>query len=91
MAFGDGPRNFEPWSSDEDDTWAGTSFPNYNTTPTGGRLSSRQFQRASLPYPAVFSGTVLELKTSQTQSDTLTTRLPGPRHMINIIMCFQLN
>ncbi|GFT79116.1 hypothetical protein TNCV_3094711 [Trichonephila clavipes] len=23
-AFGDGPRNFEPWSSDEDDTGAGT-------------------------------------------------------------------
>ncbi|GFS97259.1 uncharacterized protein TNCV_1824301 [Trichonephila clavipes] len=30
-AFGDGSRNFEPWSSDEDDTRAGTP-----TTPTGG-------------------------------------------------------
>ncbi|GFT46180.1 SWIM-type domain-containing protein, partial [Trichonephila clavipes] len=26
-AFGDGPRNFEPWSSDVDDTRAGTPFP----------------------------------------------------------------
>ncbi|GFX45878.1 hypothetical protein TNCV_3607391 [Trichonephila clavipes] len=42
MAFGDGPRNFEPWSSDEDDTWAYTPSPNNHTTPTGGRLSSRQ-------------------------------------------------
>ncbi|GFY18759.1 methyltransf_25 domain-containing protein [Trichonephila clavipes] len=25
-AFGDGPRNFEPWSSDVDDTRAGTPF-----------------------------------------------------------------
>ncbi|GFV01076.1 hypothetical protein TNCV_1009971 [Trichonephila clavipes] len=40
--FGDGPPNFEPWSSDEDDTGAGTSFPNNPTPPMGGRLSSRQ-------------------------------------------------
>ncbi|GFX41395.1 hypothetical protein TNCV_1654781 [Trichonephila clavipes] len=26
--------------------------PNYNTTPTGGRLSSRQILRASRPYTA---------------------------------------
>ncbi|GFX08037.1 hypothetical protein TNCV_1237171 [Trichonephila clavipes] len=41
-AFGDGPRNFEPWSSDVDDTRAGTPSFNYHTTPTGGRFSSRQ-------------------------------------------------
>ncbi|GFX44753.1 hypothetical protein TNCV_1802341 [Trichonephila clavipes] len=41
-AFGDGPRNFEPWSWDVDDTLAGTPSPNYHTTPTGGRFSSRQ-------------------------------------------------
>ncbi|GFT55151.1 SEC14-like protein 2 [Trichonephila clavipes] len=41
-AFGDGPRNFELWSSDEDDTSAGTPSPNYHTTPTRGHLSSRQ-------------------------------------------------
>ncbi|GFW22555.1 putative DD41D transposase [Trichonephila clavipes] len=41
-AFGDGPRNFEPWSSDVDDTRAGTPSPNYHTTPTGGRFSSQQ-------------------------------------------------
>ncbi|GFW74708.1 transposable element Tcb2 transposase [Trichonephila clavipes] len=34
-AFGDGPRNFEPWSSNVDDTRAGTPSPNYHTTPTG--------------------------------------------------------
>ncbi|GFW77657.1 uncharacterized protein TNCV_133481 [Trichonephila clavipes] len=41
-AFGDGPRNFEPWSSDVDDTCPGPPSPNYHTTPTGGRFSSRQ-------------------------------------------------
>ncbi|GFT66594.1 hypothetical protein TNCV_2737831 [Trichonephila clavipes] len=41
VALGDGPRNFEPWSSDVDDT-AGIPSPNYHTTPMGGRLSSRQ-------------------------------------------------
>ncbi|GFW43433.1 hypothetical protein TNCV_4612941 [Trichonephila clavipes] len=30
-AFGDGPRKFEPWSSDVDDTWAGSLSPNYHT------------------------------------------------------------
>ncbi|GFV83612.1 hypothetical protein TNCV_3611881 [Trichonephila clavipes] len=37
--FGDGPRNFEPWSSDEDDTRTDTASPNFHTTPTRGRLS----------------------------------------------------
>ncbi|GFV67687.1 hypothetical protein TNCV_4623671 [Trichonephila clavipes] len=41
-AFGDGPRNFEPWSSDVDDTLGGTPSLNYYTTPTEGRFSSRQ-------------------------------------------------
>ncbi|GFS87306.1 hypothetical protein TNCV_2479461 [Trichonephila clavipes] len=42
-AFGDGPRHFEPWSSEEDDTpELSPPSPNYHTTPTGGRLSSRR-------------------------------------------------
>ncbi|GFV66271.1 hypothetical protein TNCV_2736851 [Trichonephila clavipes] len=42
-AFGDGARTFEPWPSDEDDTSAvAPPSPNFQTTPTGGRLSSRQ-------------------------------------------------
>ncbi|GFW89105.1 hypothetical protein TNCV_2685391 [Trichonephila clavipes] len=40
--FGDGPCNLEPCSSDEDDTSARTPSPNYHTTPTEERLSSRQ-------------------------------------------------
>ncbi|GFX95059.1 hypothetical protein TNCV_3605181 [Trichonephila clavipes] len=40
--FDDGPCHFEPWSSDVDDTCAGTPSPNYHTTPTGGGFSSRQ-------------------------------------------------
>ncbi|GFT35488.1 hypothetical protein TNCV_1989911, partial [Trichonephila clavipes] len=32
-AFGDGPRDFEPCFSDEDDTRARTTSPNYHTTP----------------------------------------------------------
>ncbi|GFU75249.1 hypothetical protein TNCV_2056921 [Trichonephila clavipes] len=35
--IGDGPRNFEPLSRDEDDTSALAPFyPSYHTTPTGG-------------------------------------------------------
>ncbi|GFS85111.1 hypothetical protein TNCV_4222881 [Trichonephila clavipes] len=41
-AFGNGPLNFEPWSSDVDDTSVGTPSPNYPTIPMGGRFSSRQ-------------------------------------------------
>ncbi|GFV67607.1 hypothetical protein TNCV_4622871 [Trichonephila clavipes] len=35
----DRPRNFKPWSIDEDDTRAGKPSPNFHTTSTGGRLS----------------------------------------------------
>ncbi|GBL62988.1 hypothetical protein AVEN_125894-1, partial [Araneus ventricosus] len=38
--FWDGPRNFEPWSGDEDDAWAGTPSPSFHATPTGGRLTT---------------------------------------------------
>ncbi|GFU21090.1 hypothetical protein TNCV_4741691 [Trichonephila clavipes] len=51
-AFGDGPRYFETWSSKVDDIRAGNPSPNYHTTPTGRRFSSRQIYRASLPYTA---------------------------------------
>ncbi|GFY13775.1 hypothetical protein TNCV_4961441 [Trichonephila clavipes] len=37
--FGNRPRNFEPWSSDEDDTWADTPSPDFHTTPTGRHWS----------------------------------------------------
>ncbi|GFV25268.1 transposable element Tc3 transposase [Trichonephila clavipes] len=47
-AFGDRPRNLEPWSSDEDDTCAGTP-PLLTTTPAGGRLSSRQIRTHDIP------------------------------------------
>ncbi|GFS70438.1 hypothetical protein TNCV_4182641 [Trichonephila clavipes] len=40
--FSDRPRNSEPWSSDMDDTRAGTPSPNYPTTPMGGHFSFRQ-------------------------------------------------
>ncbi|GFW82354.1 hypothetical protein TNCV_3818351 [Trichonephila clavipes] len=39
-AFGDRPRNFEPWSSDEDDTRAGTPSPNYHTNGRRFQLST---------------------------------------------------
>ncbi|GFU44259.1 hypothetical protein TNCV_2152051 [Trichonephila clavipes] len=34
------PRNFEPWSSDVDDTGAGTPPSTHHTTPTGGRFAA---------------------------------------------------
>ncbi|GFT46426.1 hypothetical protein TNCV_1566511 [Trichonephila clavipes] len=51
-AFGDGPRHFEPWSSDEDYTSTGTPSSYYHTPPTGGHLNSGPIKRASLPYTA---------------------------------------
>ncbi|GFX33062.1 hypothetical protein TNCV_5042301 [Trichonephila clavipes] len=39
-AFGDGPRNFEPWSSDVDDPWTGTPSPNYHTNGWTFHLST---------------------------------------------------
>ncbi|GFX24879.1 hypothetical protein TNCV_3451511 [Trichonephila clavipes] len=33
--FGDGPRNFEPWTSQEDDTRDGIPSPNYHSTSNG--------------------------------------------------------
>ncbi|GFS48195.1 hypothetical protein TNCV_2296051 [Trichonephila clavipes] len=47
-AFGDRPRNLEPWSSDEDDACAGTP-PLLTTAPAGGRLSSGQIQTHDIP------------------------------------------
>ncbi|GFU70052.1 hypothetical protein TNCV_274711 [Trichonephila clavipes] len=46
--FGDRPRNLEPWSSDEDDTCAGT-LPILTTTPAGGRMSSPQIRTHDIP------------------------------------------
>ncbi|GFW74025.1 hypothetical protein TNCV_545491 [Trichonephila clavipes] len=53
--------------------------PNYNTTPMGGLLCALdRFNVHRSPTRWVFSGTGLELVTSQPQSDTLTTRLLWP-------------
>ncbi|GFX44685.1 hypothetical protein TNCV_2427691 [Trichonephila clavipes] len=60
-AFGDGPRNFEPWSRDLDETRAGTRSPNYHT-------SGRTFQLSidlTCPTRRVLSGTGLDLVTRQ--------------------------
>ncbi|GFW53798.1 hypothetical protein TNCV_3938921 [Trichonephila clavipes] len=59
-AFGDGPRHFEPWSSDEDDTLAATPSPNYHTNERTFALS---IERHRSPTRWVFSGTGLELMT----------------------------
>ncbi|GFW19161.1 FLJ37770-like protein [Trichonephila clavipes] len=40
-ANSDGPRNFDPWSSDENDTLADNPSPNNRITSTGGHFSFR--------------------------------------------------
>ncbi|GFX72823.1 hypothetical protein TNCV_2864301 [Trichonephila clavipes] len=62
-AVGYGPRNFEPWSSNEDDTWAGNPSPSYHTTLPRGHLNSRQIERGSLPFKAGLVVRWLELVT----------------------------
>ncbi|GFX44096.1 hypothetical protein TNCV_4118921 [Trichonephila clavipes] len=64
-AFGDGPRNFEPWSSDVDDTRAGTPSPNYHTTPTEDVSALDRLNVHRCPTRRVFSGSELELVTRQ--------------------------
>ncbi|GFT24498.1 uncharacterized protein TNCV_3253111 [Trichonephila clavipes] len=63
-AFGDGPRNFEPWSSDVDDTLAP---PLLTTTPHQREDVSAldRFNVHRCPTRRVFSGTRLELVTRQ--------------------------
>ncbi|GFW37680.1 uncharacterized protein TNCV_415661 [Trichonephila clavipes] len=38
-AFGDGPRHFDPWSNEEDDTRDCIPSPDFHTTPMGECLS----------------------------------------------------
>ncbi|GFU86483.1 hypothetical protein TNCV_1418351 [Trichonephila clavipes] len=49
--------------------------PNYHTTPSGERLSSRKIDVHHCPTRRVFIGTRLELMTCQPRSATLTTKL----------------
>ncbi|GFV24521.1 hypothetical protein TNCV_814051 [Trichonephila clavipes] len=77
-AFGDGPRNCEPWSSDEDDTGAGTLSPNYHTNGRTFELST------DLTYIAPLHGGSSAALGSNLwhaghESGTLTIRLPRPR------------
>ncbi|GFY33191.1 hypothetical protein TNCV_1240421 [Trichonephila clavipes] len=48
-AIGDGPRNFEPGSRDEDNTCVGTPLPNYHTMPTGGLFILWQVNKQKTP------------------------------------------
>ncbi|GFS96058.1 hypothetical protein TNCV_2928081 [Trichonephila clavipes] len=85
--FGDGLRNFEPWSSDKDITLAGTPpSPNYHTTLTGGRLSSQQIPSEPLPYTAGLKWYSARTHDTQPRSNTLTTRLPWPRIFMKIMV-----
>ncbi|GFT71237.1 hypothetical protein TNCV_3002291 [Trichonephila clavipes] len=73
-AFGDGPGNFEPWSSNVNDAlvWQLLSY----TTPREDVQALDRFNVHRYPTWRVFRGT--GLVTSQLRSDTLTTRLPRP-------------
>ncbi|GFU23374.1 hypothetical protein TNCV_2369161 [Trichonephila clavipes] len=64
-AVGDGHHHFEPWSSDVDDTRAGTPSPNYHTTPREDVSALDRFNVHRCPTQWVFSGTGLELMTRQ--------------------------
>ncbi|GFS90782.1 hypothetical protein TNCV_1003721 [Trichonephila clavipes] len=39
--IGDGLRNYEPWSNDEDETWAGNTCTSFHSTPTGRLQASK--------------------------------------------------
>ncbi|GFW57923.1 hypothetical protein TNCV_1418701 [Trichonephila clavipes] len=73
-AFGDGPRNFEPRSSDE--VTPELAPPLLTTTPTGERLIPHRFNLHRSPLRRVFSGTGLELVAYQPRLDIWITKLP---------------
>ncbi|GFX56226.1 hypothetical protein TNCV_1631551 [Trichonephila clavipes] len=78
-AFGDGQRNFEPWSAPE----LAPPPPNYHT-------NGRKFQLSTdLTCIAALQGGSLEVLGSNSRqvkprSDTYTTRLPRPHQISNI-------
>ncbi|GFX19685.1 hypothetical protein TNCV_2075931 [Trichonephila clavipes] len=82
-AFGDGPRHFEPWSSDET-TPELVSSPLLTTTPTF-ELST-DFYVIPSPTWRVISSTSVVLVT---RSTTLITRLPRPP-LARDVLCSQL-
>ncbi|GFT21836.1 hypothetical protein TNCV_3179451 [Trichonephila clavipes] len=84
-AFGDELRNFDHGEVTRTSPKLAL-FPLLTTTPTGGRLSSQEFEQASAPTRRVLSGTRLEFMTCQPRSDTLTTRLQWPRLFMEIIV-----
>ncbi|GFX17432.1 dystrobrevin beta [Trichonephila clavipes] len=65
-AFGDGPRNFEPWSSDVDDNYEIWHSPNYqHLSPRVVVSDLDRFNVHRCPTRRVFSGTGIELVTRQ--------------------------
>ncbi|GFU33960.1 hypothetical protein TNCV_656261 [Trichonephila clavipes] len=54
--IGNGLRNFEIWSSDEDGTRAGIPCPNYKTTPTGRYRALADFMCIALTSPPLHGG-----------------------------------
>ncbi|GBM50331.1 hypothetical protein AVEN_123567-1, partial [Araneus ventricosus] len=76
-----GPRNFEPWSDEEDDTSPGTSLPKLPQSSSGiylihARYSVQQVQKQKKSGSSVESG--FEPKTFWLWSSGLTTRLARP-------------
>ncbi|GBM70196.1 hypothetical protein AVEN_20500-1 [Araneus ventricosus] len=78
--FWDEPRNFVPRSDDEDDTRAGSPFPNFHAIPKGGRLATMYDLMCNRPIhggSSVESG--FEPGTLRPQSRDLTTRTQRPQ------------
>ncbi|GFV19440.1 hypothetical protein TNCV_3663731 [Trichonephila clavipes] len=57
---GDGPRNFEPWSSDKDGTRVGIPSPNFHIMTMGGCLSLDRFNVHRLPQHDDRVGTIAD-------------------------------
>ncbi|GFY26909.1 uncharacterized protein TNCV_930501 [Trichonephila clavipes] len=73
--FCDGPRTFEPWSSDETTPELAPSSPNYHTNGRTLQLSTDLTSINSLKDGLHLYWALLALLTFQQRSDTLTTRL----------------
>ncbi|GFW37714.1 hypothetical protein TNCV_4629191 [Trichonephila clavipes] len=67
--FSDGPLNFEPWSSDEGNTRAGTPSPNFPTPSTRRRMKPDRFNVHPSSTRQVFSGTRARTRDTPATSD----------------------
>ncbi|GBL75084.1 hypothetical protein AVEN_243859-1 [Araneus ventricosus] len=83
--FGDKPRNFEPWSVDEETPEPASSSPNFLITPAGGRSTLGKFKVDNAHiYSGLSVDSGLEPTTLLSVSRDSATKPPWPQYHLEI-------